>query len=66
MFTQADSEGIQFLLLDEDGFTIGHNGNRHKKKTTKGHELNALWKDSSTNSIPLKDMYVCIQPSRDG
>ena len=44
MFTQADSEGRQFLLLDKildyrkldsavekkDGFTIGHNGNRHK------------------------------------
>ena len=62
MFTQVNSEGRQFLLLDEildywelgsvvekkDGFTIGHNGNRHKKKT-KGYEFHALWKDGSTN-----------------
>ena len=70
MFTQVDSEGRQFLLLDEildfqklesavkkeDGCTDGHNGNRHKKITTKGYEFLTLWNDGSTNWIPLKDM----------
>ena len=70
MFTQADSEGRQFLLLDEildfrkldlavekkDGYVKGHNGNRHKKITTKGYELLTSWKDGSTDWVPLKDM----------
>ena len=70
MFTQADSEGRQFLLLDKildfrkldsavekkDGYIDGHNGNRHKKITTKGYELLTSWKDGSTDWIPLKDM----------
>ena len=56
MFTQADSEGRQFLLLDEildyrkldsavekkDGSHVGYNGNQHKVKTTKGYEFHML------------------------
>ena len=70
MFTQADSEGRQFLLLDKildfrkldsavekkDGYTDGHNGNQHKKITTKGYKLLTSWKDGSTDWVPLKDM----------
>ena len=51
MFTQADPEGQQFLLLDEivdyrkldstvekkDAIHVGHNGNSHKPKTTNGY-----------------------------
>ena len=74
MFTQADSEGQQFLVLDEitdyrklstavektdqDATHTGHNGNSHKVKTTKGYEFLVLWKDESTNWVPLKDMYA--------
>ena len=71
MFTQANSEGRQFLLLDEildyrklestvekkDGIHLGHNGNFHKVKTTKGYKFFVRWKDGSTDWIPLKDMY---------
>ena len=65
MFTQADSEGRQFLLLDEimdyrklssavektdaNATHVGHNGNSHKLKTTKGYEFLVLWKDGSTD-----------------
>ena len=63
MFTQADSEGRQFLLLDEitdyrklstaiektdpDATHTGHNGNSHKVKTTKGYEFLVHWKDGN-------------------
>ena len=65
MFTQADSEGRQFLLLDEitdyrklssavkkideNATHTGHNGNSQKVKTTKGYEFLVLWKDGSTD-----------------
>ena len=72
MFTQADLEGWQFLLLDEildyrkldlavkkkDATHVGHNGNPHKLRTTKVYEFLVLWKDGSTDWIPLKDMYA--------
>ena len=53
-----DYRKLDSAVEKKDGFTIGHNGNRHKKKTTKGYEFNALWKDGSTNWIPLKGMYA--------
>ena len=37
---------------------MGHNGTYHKLKTTKGYEFLVLWKDGSTDWIPLKDMYA--------
>ena len=72
IFTQADSEGRQFLLLDEilvyrklnsavekkNGTYVGYNGNQHKVKTTKWYEFHVLWKDGNTDWIPLKDMYA--------
>ena len=74
MFTQADSEGWQFLLLDEildyrklesavekkDGIHMGHNDNSHKVKTTKGYNFTVCWKDGSNNWVLLKDMYSSI------
>ena len=56
MFTQAKSEGWQFLLLDEildyrklesavekkDGTHVEHNGKLHKVKTTKRHKFLVL------------------------
>ena len=74
MFTQADSEGQQFLLLDEildyrelssalentdaNAIHVGYNGNSHKLKPTKRYGFFVLWKDGSTNWIPLKDMHA--------
>ena len=53
LYSQVDSEGHQFLVLDEisdhrsdgtailvaDGFTVSRNGNRIPKKTTQGVNL---------------------------
>ena len=70
MFAQADSEGRQFMLLKEiisfrrlnnavhkdDGFIQSKNGNRHRKKTTRGWEFLVKWKDGSQDWVSLKDM----------
>ena len=70
MYSQVDSEGRQFQLLDEivdhksdnsaikieDGFMISRNGNRIPKQTTKGWSLLVSWKDGSTDWIKLKDL----------
>ena len=74
IFTQTDTESRQFLLLDEimnyrklssavkktdeNATHMGHNGNSHKLKTTKRYEFQVLWKNGSTDWIPLKDMYA--------
>ena len=74
MFTQDDSDGRQFLLLDKimgyrklssavektdiNAIHVGHNDNSHKLKTTKGYECLLLWKDESTDWIPLKDIHA--------
>ena len=69
LFSQVDSEGRQYVLLNEivdhrkdfsaipvsDGHIISKNGNRIPKQTTKGWQLLVEWKDGSTNWIPLKD-----------
>ena len=53
LYSQADSEGYRFLVLEEisnqpidleaitvvDGFIISQGGNKHPKKTTRGWEL---------------------------
>ena len=36
---------------------MGHNGNSHKVKTTKGYKFLVLLKNGSTDWIPLKDKY---------
>ena len=70
MFSQADSEGRQYMLLAEitdhkrlkdavsieDGTIKSKNGNVHKKKTTKGWKFLCQWKDGSEDWVPLKDL----------
>jgi len=70
IYSQVDDEGNQFLLLDEiidwkktmdavpdeDILQISHNGNIHKRRTTKGWKLCVKWKDGSTSWEPLKDL----------
>jgi hypothetical protein len=70
MFSQADSEGRQFMLLSdiadvrrldsaltkENGFITSKNGNKHRKKTTKGWEFLVEWKDNSQDWMSLKEM----------
>jgi hypothetical protein len=70
LYSQVDSEGRSFLVLDEiidhakdqsaipisDGFTIGYNGNRIPKKTTRGWKLLCQWKDGSTSWVPLVEL----------
>jgi len=70
MFCQMDSEGNQFLLLEEiidhkkdksaipieDGFIMTKSGNKVAKKTTRGWKLLAKFKDGSMEWLPLKDL----------
>ena len=70
LYSQIDSEGHQFLVLEEildhrkygaaievaDGFTIGANGNRHPKKKTRGWEMNMKMKEGFSKWVPLKDL----------
>jgi len=70
MFSQADSEGRQYMLLAEitdhkrmkyaisikDGTIQSKNGNVHKKKTTKGWKFLCQWKDGNEDLVPLKDL----------
>ena len=70
MFAQIDTEGRQYLLMDEiidhryddsalradDGFIVSRNGNRVPKKTTRGWQLLVSWKDGSSEWIKLKDI----------
>ncbi len=70
LYSQVDSEGNQFLLLeelvdwkktteavaDEDIFQVSHNGNVHQRRTTKGWKICVKWKDGSTSWEPLKDL----------
>jgi hypothetical protein len=70
MFAQVDSEGKQYLLMEEitdhrrnalavradDGFVVARNGNKVPKKTTIGWELMVTWKDGSSDWIKLKNI----------
>ena len=70
LFSQADSEGRQYMILREisdhkvdgraistaDGFTTSKNGNKVPKKTTIGWQLNVEWKDGSSDWVALKDL----------
>jgi hypothetical protein len=69
IYAQVDSEGKQYLLMDEiiehrklgdaisgdDGF-VEHNGRKTPKKTTKGWKLLVRWKDGSTQWVRLADL----------
>jgi len=71
MYSQCDSEGNQYLLLDEivdwhrddsvaitgdDMYVMSHNGNRHYRKTTKGWKLCVKWRDGSTSWVRLAEL----------
>jgi hypothetical protein len=77
LFSQCDSEGRSFLFLKEivdhskdnsavsiaEGFTVGFNGNKVPKKTTRGWKLLCQWKDDTTTWVPLVDLTSVV--SRD-
>ena len=68
LYSQIDSEGRQFLVLEEitdhqkdgtdikvdDGYTVSYNGNKQPKKTTRGWEINMKMKEGFSQWIPLK------------
>jgi hypothetical protein len=74
LYSQVDSEGKQYLLIDEiidweatdraldesNKFQIGSNGNIHPKRTTQGWKLCVLWKDGSTSWETLAAMKEAI------
>jgi len=47
---------IEEAVQDELIFQVSHNGNLHKRQTTKGWKLCVRWKDHSTSWEPLKDL----------
>jgi len=70
LYSQVDNEGNHFLLLDEildwkrmdDAakdekiLQVSHNGNIHRRRTTRGWKLCVKWKEGSTSWEPLKDL----------
>ena len=70
MFTQVDSEGHHYQLLQEitnhrkdrssitisDGMICLRNGNMVPKKKTQGGDFLVEWKDGSSSRMPLKDL----------
>jgi hypothetical protein len=70
LYLQKDSEGNQYVLLDEiidwrqteeaveeqNILQISHNGNLHPRRTTKGYQMCIQWKDGSTSWEHLKDI----------
>ncbi len=71
IFATVDDDGYECVLLDEiidhrcdpaiaitidDSWITGFNGNRSRRRTSKGWELCVSWKDGSTSWLPLKDL----------
>jgi len=70
IYSQNDTDGKRHLIFKEiidhqhdssalppeDGFAVGYNGNRHRKKTTKCWDICVEWRDGSTSWLPLKDV----------
>jgi hypothetical protein len=84
MYSEVDDEGNKYLLLNsiidyrtnatavrnDNAFIQGKNGNKHRRKTTKGWELLVEWKDGSTSwetlanlkaSYPLQVIEFAVQ-----
>jgi hypothetical protein len=70
MFAQADGKGKRHVLFEEiidhrtdgtevkqqDAFLTMRNGNKRRRKTTKGWEILIQWKDGSTTWVSMKDI----------
>eukprot|EP00957_Ditylum_brightwellii_P132163 10077067-Ditylum_brightwellii.AAC.1 len=70
LFSQCDSEGRQYQILDEivdhkcdgaalrgeDGWFTTRSGTRRRKQTTRGWKLLVSWKDGSTDWVPLSEL----------
>ena len=70
LYSQVDSEGRQFLMLDEisdhwkdktayskdDGYVVSHNGNKTLRQIAQGWQLSFQWKDGALDWIALKDL----------
>ena len=70
MFASVDEEGHRHLLLDSivgyrktadavnknDAYVKSSNGVSRRKETTKGYEINVLWKDGTTTWSKMKDV----------
>jgi len=70
LYSQVDSEGRQFRMLEEisdhrkdktaysrdDGYVVSHNGNKTLRQTTQGWQLSFQWKDGTLDWIALKDL----------
>jgi hypothetical protein len=70
LFSQADSEGNQYVLMREisnhrkdetsvptsDGWVEMPNGRKFRKKTTRGWQLLVEWKEGGSDWISLKDL----------
>jgi hypothetical protein len=70
LYSQVDSEGRQFLLLNQivdhakdataiskdQGFYKSYNSNEVHQKTTKGWKLCVKWKDGMTTWVPLSEL----------
>jgi hypothetical protein len=70
MLTRVDSDGHVTMALDcildfekddtaygtKDKYVYEKNGRRRLRKSTQGWKLKVLWKDGTTNFIPLKDI----------
>ena len=70
LYSQVDEEGNQFHIFREivshrkrkgavdkaDQFRVDSSGNRKKKKTTKGWDLEVEWKDGTTSWLPLTEL----------
>ena len=70
MYSMIDEEGQHYSLIDEiqdherddtaidaaDGTFITATGQTRKKRTTRGWTFLVLWKDGSSDWVPLRDM----------
>jgi len=70
LYSQVNPEGGHYAIFDEiidwsrtkgalddhEIFQISHDGNIHRRRTTKGYQLCIRWTDGSTSWEALKDM----------
>ena len=70
IWSQVDSEGNRYQLMDHilshrvdnaagkraDAWMVSKNGNKHRKRTTKGWYFEVLWTDGTSSWVPLKEI----------